>query len=86
MRILVLGGTGYLGRHVAARLRALPGARILAAGRSATAEFGVDIAADPVERLAKTLAAGAPPPPGDGPGAGGGAPRGQGGATPPRPP
>ncbi|MER6545181.1 NAD-dependent epimerase/dehydratase family protein [Streptomyces sp. NPDC001250] len=60
MRILVLGGTGYLGRHVAARLRALPGARILAAGRSATAEFGVDIAADPVERLAKTLAAAAP--------------------------
>ncbi|MGW1287116.1 NAD-dependent epimerase/dehydratase family protein [Streptomyces sp. NPDC002586] len=60
MRILVLGGTGYLGRHVAARLRALPGARILTAGRSATAEFGVDIAVDPVERLAKTLAAAAP--------------------------
>ncbi|OLZ63004.1 NarL family transcriptional regulator [Streptomyces sp. IMTB 2501] len=60
MRILVLGGTGYLGRHVAARLRALPGARILAAGRSSTAEFGVDLAADPVERLAKTLAAAAP--------------------------
>ncbi|MEU3957089.1 NAD-dependent epimerase/dehydratase family protein, partial [Streptomyces achromogenes] len=27
MRILVLGGTGYLGRHVAERLRALPGRR-----------------------------------------------------------
>lgn len=53
MRILVLGGTGYLGRHVAARLRALPGARILAAGRSATAEFGVDIAADPVEKIGR---------------------------------
>ncbi|KUN01172.1 NarL family transcriptional regulator [Streptomyces yokosukanensis] len=60
MRILVLGATGYLGRHVAARLGALPGARILAAGRSPTAEFGVDLAADPVERLAKTLAAAAP--------------------------
>ncbi|MGW2956743.1 NAD-dependent epimerase/dehydratase family protein, partial [Streptomyces eurythermus] len=30
MRILVLGGTGYLGRHVAERLRALPGAPVLA--------------------------------------------------------
>ncbi|MEV5876425.1 NAD(P)-dependent oxidoreductase [Streptomyces sp. NPDC052101] len=60
MRILVLGGTGYLGRHVAARLRALPGARILAAGRSSADGFGVDLAADPAERLAKTLAAAAP--------------------------
>ncbi|EST19555.1 NAD-dependent epimerase/dehydratase family protein [Streptomyces roseochromogenus] len=60
MRILVLGGTGYLGRHVAVRLRALPGARILAADRSSTDGFGVDLAADPVERLAKTLAAAAP--------------------------
>lgn len=60
MRILVLGGTGYLGRHVAARLRALPGARLLAGGRSSAAEFGVDLAADRPERLAKTLAAAAP--------------------------
>ncbi|MEU5540728.1 NAD(P)-dependent oxidoreductase, partial [Streptomyces sp. NPDC020362] len=44
MRILVLGGTGYLGRHVAGRLRALPGAQVLDAGRSATAEFRVDVA------------------------------------------
>ncbi|MGW7283075.1 NAD-dependent epimerase/dehydratase family protein, partial [Streptomyces sp. NPDC054844] len=29
MRILVLGFTGYLGAHVAERLRALPGARVL---------------------------------------------------------
>ncbi|MEU3415985.1 NAD-dependent epimerase/dehydratase family protein, partial [Streptomyces sp. NPDC006658] len=44
MRILVLGGTGYLGRHVAERLRALPGAQVLAAGRSAGAAFAADLA------------------------------------------
>lgn len=60
MRILVLGGTGYLGRHVAERLRAFPGARVLAAGRSTAAEFRVDLATDRPERLAKTLAAAAP--------------------------
>ncbi|MFB0614436.1 NAD-dependent epimerase/dehydratase family protein [Streptomyces sp. AGS-58] len=60
MRILVLGGTGYLGRHVAERLRALPGAHVLTAGRTACAGFGVDLAADPPERLAKTLVAAAP--------------------------
>ncbi|MEU0007278.1 NAD(P)-dependent oxidoreductase [Streptomyces sp. NPDC006314] len=60
MRILVLGGTGYLGRHVTERLRALPGARVLAAGRSSAAEFRVDLATDRPERLAKTLAAAAP--------------------------
>ncbi|AKN74440.1 MULTISPECIES: NAD-dependent epimerase/dehydratase family protein [Streptomyces] len=59
MRILVLGGTGYLGRHVAERLRALPGAQVLAAGRSAAA-FAADLAADPPGRLARTLAAAAP--------------------------
>ncbi|MBL1082551.1 NAD(P)-dependent oxidoreductase [Streptomyces actinomycinicus] len=60
MRILVLGGTGYLGRHVAERLRALPGAHVLAAGRDASAEFAVDLAADRPDRLANTLAAAAP--------------------------
>ncbi|MFI5977544.1 NAD-dependent epimerase/dehydratase family protein [Streptomyces sp. NPDC051452] len=60
MRILVLGGTGYLGRHVAERLRALPGAQILATGRSQRAEFRIDLATDRPERLAKTLAAAAP--------------------------
>ncbi|MFE2078374.1 NAD-dependent epimerase/dehydratase family protein [Streptomyces misionensis] len=59
MRILVLGGTGYLGRHVTERLRALPGARLSAAGRTG-AEYAVDLAADHPERLAKTLAAAAP--------------------------
>ncbi|WP_311314961.1 NAD-dependent epimerase/dehydratase family protein [Streptomyces naphthomycinicus] len=60
MRILVLGGTGYLGRHVAERLRALPGAHVLAAGRRTTADFAVDLAHDRPERLAGTLAAAAP--------------------------
>lgn len=59
MRILVLGGTGYLGRHVAERLRALPGAHVLAAGRR-TAGLGADLARDRPERLAETLAAAAP--------------------------
>ncbi|MEU2060749.1 NAD(P)-dependent oxidoreductase [Streptomyces sp. NPDC013455] len=60
MRILVLGGTGYLGRHVAERLRDLPGAQVLAAGRSARAEYRLDLAADRPESIAKTLAAAAP--------------------------
>ncbi|MFY4722069.1 NAD-dependent epimerase/dehydratase family protein [Streptomyces sp. LaBMicrA B280] len=59
MRILVLGGTGYLGRRVMEQVRALPGARLLAGGRTG-AEYTVDLAADRPERLAKTLAAAAP--------------------------
>ncbi|RSS73372.1 NAD(P)-dependent oxidoreductase [Streptomyces sp. WAC06614] len=60
MRILVLGRTGYLGAHVVRRLRALPEVRVLDGGRSPGAEFGIDLAADRPERLAKTLAAAAP--------------------------
>ncbi|ARP73673.1 NAD(P)-dependent oxidoreductase [Streptomyces pluripotens] len=60
MRILVLGGTGYLGRHVTEDLRALPGAQILAAGRSLAAGFRVDLATDRPEALTKTLTAAAP--------------------------
>lgn len=60
MRILVLGGTGYLGRHVADRLRTLTGAQVLDGGRSSAAQFRVDLATDRPERLAKTLAAAAP--------------------------
>ncbi|MFJ9426958.1 NAD-dependent epimerase/dehydratase family protein [Streptomyces sp. NPDC101249] len=60
MRILVLGSTGYLGGHVAEHLRALPGARVLGAGRSAGAEHRVDLATVRPERLAKTLASAAP--------------------------
>ncbi|MEU3978976.1 NAD(P)-dependent oxidoreductase [Streptomyces sp. NPDC026672] len=60
MRILVLGGSGYLGTHVAERLRALPGALVLGGGRSPAAEYGIDLATDRPERLAKTLASAAP--------------------------
>jgi nucleoside-diphosphate-sugar epimerase len=60
MRILVLGHTGYLGTHVAERLRALPGAVVLGGGRSPDAEYPVDLASVRPERLAKTLAAAAP--------------------------
>ncbi|MFG2294508.1 NAD-dependent epimerase/dehydratase family protein [Streptomyces sp. NPDC048603] len=60
MRILVLGRTGYLGAHVADRLRGLPDAVILDGGRSPGAGFAVDLALDRPERLAKTLAAAAP--------------------------
>ncbi|MFG2616863.1 NAD-dependent epimerase/dehydratase family protein [Streptomyces sp. NPDC048507] len=60
MRILVLGHNGYLGAHVADRLRALPTVRVLDAGRSPGAEVRIDLAADRPERLATTLAAVAP--------------------------
>ncbi|MEV5642670.1 MULTISPECIES: NAD-dependent epimerase/dehydratase family protein [Streptomyces] len=60
MRILVVGFTGYLGAHVAERLRALPGTRVLGAGRSPGADVPVDLAADPVDRLAEKLASAAP--------------------------
>jgi nucleoside-diphosphate-sugar epimerase len=60
MRILVLGHTGYLGTHVTARLRALPGALVAGAGRSSAAEYPVDLASARPEQLAKTLAAAAP--------------------------
>ncbi|MER7053630.1 MULTISPECIES: NAD(P)-dependent oxidoreductase [unclassified Streptomyces] len=59
MRILVLGFTGYLGAHVAERLRALPGARVLGGGRSPAADVRVDLATDPVDRLAVALASAA---------------------------
>ncbi|WCN04867.1 NAD-dependent epimerase/dehydratase family protein [Streptomyces sp. M92] len=57
MRILVLGFTGYLGGHVAERLHALPGARVLGGGRSPAADLPVDLATDTVERLTRVLAA-----------------------------
>ncbi|MFD5304744.1 MULTISPECIES: NAD-dependent epimerase/dehydratase family protein [Streptomyces] len=56
MRILVLGSTGFLGGHVAERLRALPGARVLEGGRSAGAGVPVDLATDRADRLARVLA------------------------------
>ncbi|MFF5160723.1 NAD-dependent epimerase/dehydratase family protein [Streptomyces sp. NPDC000348] len=60
MRILVLGHTGYLGTHVAGRLAALSGARVLGGGRSAAADVPVDLASDSVGRLAEELASAAP--------------------------
>ncbi|MER5435476.1 NAD(P)-dependent oxidoreductase [Streptomyces sp. NPDC002588] len=60
MRILVLGFTGYLGAHVAERLRALPGARVLGAGRSPGADHEVDLASVRPGELAKILTAAAP--------------------------
>ncbi|MFF3707998.1 NAD-dependent epimerase/dehydratase family protein [Streptomyces phaeochromogenes] len=60
MRILVLGSTGYLGAHVAERLRALKGTQVLRAGRSPDADHGVDLASVRPEELAKTLASAAP--------------------------
>ncbi|MER7840804.1 NAD(P)-dependent oxidoreductase [Streptomyces sp. NPDC096040] len=57
MRILVLGHTGYLGAHVAAGLRAVPGAQVLGGGRSAGADHRVDLASVRPAQLAKTLAA-----------------------------
>lgn len=60
MRILVLGFTGYLGAHVTERLRALPGALVLAGGRSPGADLDVDLAGVRPEQLAKTLAGAAP--------------------------
>lgn len=60
MRILVLGATGYLGGHVAERLRALPGTRLLVGGRSPGADVSVDLACDGPREMAEALAATAP--------------------------
>ncbi|MBB5122347.1 NarL family transcriptional regulator [Streptomyces eurocidicus] len=47
MRILVLGATGFLGRHAVESLRALPGARVLVGGRNPGAGPHLDLTADP---------------------------------------
>ncbi|MFI9202440.1 NAD-dependent epimerase/dehydratase family protein [Streptomyces sp. NPDC053048] len=60
MRILVLGATGFLGRHAADRLRALPGARVLGGGRGPGADVPVDLAAGDPAALAEALRAAAP--------------------------
>ncbi|WP_256107006.1 NAD(P)-dependent oxidoreductase [Streptomyces sp. ODS05-4] len=60
MRILVLGATGYLGGHVAERLRALPEATLLYGGRSPGADLPVDLATARPGPLAEALAALAP--------------------------
>ncbi|GBP99405.1 NarL family transcriptional regulator [Streptomyces spongiicola] len=55
MRILVLGHTGYLGRHVAAQLGALQGVRLFGGGRSPDADLHVDLATADAGRLAENL-------------------------------
>jgi nucleoside-diphosphate-sugar epimerase len=59
VRILLLGSTGFLGRHTAERLRALPGVRLLLGGRSAAADVPLDLTAGP-GLLADALGAAAP--------------------------
>ncbi|OII61676.1 NarL family transcriptional regulator [Streptomyces sp. CC53] len=60
MRILVLGAGGYLGRHVADRLRTRPGTRVLLGGRAPGADVPADLATVPPDALARAVAAAAP--------------------------
>ncbi|MBO1332735.1 NAD(P)-dependent oxidoreductase [Streptomyces sp. VRA16 Mangrove soil] len=60
MRILVLGSTGYLGGHIAERLRALPGVRLLTGGRSPDDDIRVDLATTSPRVLAAVLEQAAP--------------------------
>ncbi|MFF5127080.1 hypothetical protein ACFY41_09140, partial [Streptomyces syringium] len=62
MRILVLGATGFLGRHAVGQLRALPGARVLDGGRAPGADVPVDLATADPAHLAGGRPAAAPPP------------------------
>lgn len=55
MRILVLGSTGYLGGHIAERLHALPGVRLLRGGRAPSDDLRVDLAAMTPAALAEQL-------------------------------
>ncbi|MEU9006495.1 NAD(P)-dependent oxidoreductase, partial [Streptomyces sp. NPDC048551] len=66
MRILVLGHTGYLGAHVAERLRALPTVRVLRAGRAPGAGVRLDRPPAPPPPRGTGRAAAAPPPRGGG--------------------
>ncbi|MCC3772347.1 NAD(P)-dependent oxidoreductase [Streptomyces sp. UNOC14_S4] len=70
MRILVLGATGFLGRHATGSLRALPGAQVLEAGRRGTlpvevpfeafCDVPLDLATADPARFAEVLRAAAP--------------------------
>lgn len=55
MRILVLGATGYLGGHIAERLRALSGVRLFTGGRSPDDDLRVDLATAGPNALAALL-------------------------------
>ncbi|GAA2328733.1 NAD(P)-dependent oxidoreductase [Streptomyces kunmingensis] len=60
MRILVLGSTGYLGGHIADRLRALPGVRLLTGGRHPDNDLRVDLATIAPSALAELVELAAP--------------------------
>lgn len=55
MRVLVLGSTGYLGGHIAERLHALPGVRLLRGGRAPSDDLRVDLAHMTPAALAEQL-------------------------------
>lgn len=60
MRILLLGGDGFLGRHIADVLRALPEAELATGGRRDTHDLRVDLTTARPADLAADLAALAP--------------------------
>ncbi|MEE1783944.1 NAD(P)-dependent oxidoreductase [Streptomyces sp. SP17BM10] len=60
MRILLLGGDGFLGRHATAVLRSLPGATVLTAGRRPAHDLRLDLACAQPGPLGEELAALAP--------------------------
>ncbi|OIJ62574.1 NAD-dependent epimerase/dehydratase family protein [Streptomyces mangrovisoli] len=60
MRILVVGSTGYLGGHVAERVRVRSGVRLLTGGRSRAADVPVDLVSGDPGALADALRAAAP--------------------------
>ncbi|MGW2374346.1 MULTISPECIES: NAD-dependent epimerase/dehydratase family protein [Kitasatospora] len=60
MRILLLGGDGFLGRHASAVLRSLPGATVLTAGRRPAHDLRLDLGTAQAGPLGEELAALAP--------------------------
>ncbi|MER5349117.1 NAD(P)-dependent oxidoreductase [Kitasatospora sp. NPDC002551] len=60
MRILLLGADGFLGRHAATALRALPGTTVLTAGRRPDHDLRLDLATAQAGPLGEDLAALAP--------------------------
>ncbi|MBV2152975.1 NAD(P)-dependent oxidoreductase [Kitasatospora sp. SUK 42] len=60
MRILLLGGDGFLGRHASTVLRSLPGATVLTAGRRPAHDLRLDLATAQAGPLGEELAALAP--------------------------
>ncbi|GAB2687751.1 NAD-dependent epimerase/dehydratase family protein [Kitasatospora kifunensis] len=56
MRILLLGADGFLGRHIATALRALPAAELATAGRRPDHDLRLDLTTSQVKSLAADLA------------------------------